>query len=76
MYLEEYGISRAIPDLRKIVGTKIWEVRILGNENIRIFCAGAGEGKVIVLHVFIKKKQKTPIRELNLAIKRLDSVMP
>ena len=76
MYLEEYGISRAIPDLRKVVGTNIWEIRILGKENVRIFCAGIPEGKVAILHIFLKKRQKTPAKEINTALKRLDRMMP
>ena len=52
------------------VGPGLWEVRShLGNRMARIiFCV---EGRIMVLlHGFIKKTQKTPKHELDLAIKR------
>lgn len=36
-YLEEYGLSSVVIDLKKLKGYQFWEARILGKENIRIF---------------------------------------
>lgn len=69
-YVEEYGLNPAIPNIKKIAGTPLWELRILGKDNIRIICVSQPEREIVVLHVFRKKKQKTPINELNIALKR------
>ena len=62
--LEEFGISRDIPNLRKLSGTKLWEYRILGKDNIRLILISIINGRIVVLNIFIKKSQKTSIKEL------------
>ena len=37
-YIEEFGLTPAIPNLRKVIATPLWELRILGKDNVRIFC--------------------------------------
>jgi len=69
-YLKEYGISKSILNLRKVAGTPFWELRILGKDNIRVICASIARSEIIVLHIFIKKQRKTPVKELNIAMKR------
>jgi len=53
----------------------LFEMRLKGQEGIgRVFyCVIVGR-KIIVLHSFIKKSQKTPAKELTLARKRLEEV--
>jgi len=54
------------------LGGGLWEVRsdLAGNRIARVlFCFS--EGKLLVLHGFIKKTQKTPDAELALARKRM-----
>lgn len=53
----------------------LWELRIkAGSDILRIIYTFA-KGKItILLHVFIKKQQKTPVRELEIARKRLKEV--
>ena len=70
-YLEEFGFTTAIPNSRKMTGTPLWEIRILGRDNIRIFYAPVGKDKIVVLHIFSKKKQKTPRKEISTTLKRL-----
>lgn len=56
------------------LGNGLWEVRSrLGNRVARvIFCV---EGSAMVLlHGFIKKTQKTPKQELDLAVKRMNQL--
>ena len=72
-YVEEYGLNPAIPNIKKITGTSLWELRILGRDNIRIICVSKAGRKVKVLHIFRKKKQKTPTGELSVALKRAGS---
>ena len=74
-YVEEYGLSPAIPNIKKITSTPLRELRILGRDNIRIICVSLPDKEVKVLHVFRKKKQKTPTNELNIALKRYREVL-
>lgn len=74
-YVEEYGLSPAIPNIKKITGTSLWELRIIGKDNIRIICMSLPGRNVKVLHLFRKKKQKTPVKEINIASKRQQEVL-
>ena len=67
---EAYGLSAMIPHTKKIASTPLWEIRILGSDNIRIFYVAVKNNRVLVLHGFIKKKQKTPPKEISTALKR------
>jgi phage-related protein len=69
--LMEYGINIGLPHSRKIVGTKLWELRILGESSIRIFYIAMANKTFWLLHGFVKRSQKTPENELKVAIKRL-----
>ena len=74
-YLQEFGLTGSIPNCKKLAGTPLWELRILGRNNIRLLFASAGKGVVMVLHAFSKKSQKTPTKELNLAMKRYQEMI-
>lgn len=62
--IEEFGISRDIPNLRKLSGTKLWEYRILGKDNIRLILVSVINGRIVILNIFVKKSQKTSTKEL------------
>lgn len=66
-----YGLSTALPHLKKLTGSPLWEIRILGQDNIRILYVTIHQDSILLLHGFIKKTQKTPNREINTALKRL-----
>jgi phage-related protein len=54
------------------LGAGLWEVRSsLASDRIArvIFCIGAGQ--MILLHAFVKKTQKTPQTDIDLALKRM-----
>lgn len=68
--LEEYGLSSVIPHVKKLSGTPLWEIRILGQDNIRIIYIYTKNNSILVLHGFIKKTQKTPNKEINIALRR------
>lgn len=58
------------------LGNGLWEVRsTLDSDRIArvIFCMG--DGHMILLHGFIKKSQKTPQADMELALRRLREVM-
>lgn len=69
-YVQEYGLTPAVPNLRKITNTSLWELRVLGRDNVRMFCINLPGKKIKVLHIFKKKKQKTPIKEIKIAVNR------
>ena len=70
--LEEFGILVGPPHSKKVIGTPLWELRILGSDSIRIFYAAVVNRRFLLLHGFQKKKQKTDSREIKTAISRLD----
>jgi len=68
--IKEYGIEAAIPHVKKILNLPLWEIRILGKDNIRVFYVVPYKNTVLVLHGFIKKTQKTPNKEIKIALSR------
>lgn len=69
--LESYGIRLGPPHAKKLVGTDLWELRILGQDNIRIFYIAVTGKNFLLLHGFNKKKQKTDRKEIETALARL-----
>lgn len=61
--------------LSKHIESGLWELRIKsGNDILRIIYTFEKGQVIILLHIFIKKQQKTPIDELDLARKRLKEI--
>lgn len=73
--LAEFNILLRPPLVKKLAGTPLWELRILGKDSIRIFYIAQEHQEFLVLHGFVKKKQKTPAKEIQLALKRLNEHM-
>ena len=71
-FLKENGSSLKMPFAKKI-DKKLWELRTSGKQKVRIIYSIMGN-QVYVVNWFIKKTQKTPIRELKTAIKRLTEI--
>lgn len=70
--LEAFGINVGPTFAKKLIGTEIWELRILGADNIRIFYIVIQGKTFLLLHGFVKKKQKTDRREIKTALSRLN----
>jgi phage-related protein len=69
----QFGWPIGMPVVRKLE-EYLWEIRTrLDNRISRIFIT-IQEGRIILLHGFIKKEQKTPQGDLQLARKRLMDV--
>lgn len=66
----DYQVSYILPHVKKLTGTPFWEIRILGQDNIRVIYICPFKESVLVLHGFIKKKQKTPPKEISTALQR------
>src|SRR5436309_4557228 len=58
------------PHVRHVRG-QIWEIRLKGKAGIaRALYATATEQRVVILRAFVKKTEKTPAGEIELALKR------
>ena len=68
--LAEFGLTRDNPALRKLTGTLFWEIRILGKDSTRIICVVIIKNNISLLHIFKKKSDKTPLKEIQIATKR------
>lgn len=68
--IKVYGLSSILPHVKKLSGTLFWEIRILGRDNIRGIYICPFKETVLVLHGFVKKKQKTPPKEMSTALQR------
>lgn len=68
--IEEYGPNLGKP-YTDAFGDGLFEVRAKGQEGIgrSLFCYAKGR-KIIILHSFIKKTQKTPKRDIDIALER------
>lgn len=69
--LEEFGIKLNAPHVKKLTGTPLWELRILGSDSIRILYITRTQKRFLLIHAFKKKTQKTDKREIKVAIDRL-----
>ncbi|UMZ74745.1 type II toxin-antitoxin system RelE/ParE family toxin [Natranaerofaba carboxydovora] len=70
--LQTFGISLGMPHLRKIKNTELWELRIIhGNNIFRILFKDLDKSTYLLLHGFQKKQDKTPKKEIDIALKRL-----
>lgn len=70
--LEKFGNLLGMPHSKRI-GPNIYELRIRGKEEIRIFYTFK-KNNIYLLHAFQKKTQKIPRKEFETAIKRLDLI--
>jgi phage-related protein len=72
--MEVYGPDLGMPHTRAM-GEGLFELRLKAREGIaRVFyCTMIGR-KIIILHQFIKKSDKTPSKELVLARRRMKEV--
>lgn len=62
----DYGFQLTIHDLKKLT-RNLWELRV--NRYRLLF--GMVNNEVIIVHIFLKKTQKTPKKEIELAKRRL-----
>lgn len=69
-----FGPNLGMPFTRSM-GQGLFEIRARGKEGIgRAFFCTVVERKIVILHAYLKKSQKTPARELEVARKRLADV--
>jgi phage-related protein len=69
-----HGANLGMPHTRAM-GNGLFELRLKGKEGIaRIFYCTVIRHEILMLHLFVKKTEKTPKHELELAKKRLKEV--
>lgn len=72
--MEVFGPNLGMPFTRSM-GKGLFEIRARGKEGIgRIFFCTVVDQRIIILHAFIKKSQKTPKKELEIARRRMNDV--
>jgi len=71
--LTKHGMNLPQPYLKRLAGTKnLWELRIaFGGKAYRIFLSPIPPKRNILLHAIVKKKQKTPTKDIETAENRL-----
>jgi phage-related protein len=71
LLIEQKGLERVgEPHVKHIEG-RLWEMRMTGKSGIsRAIYVTAVSQRVVILRVFIKKTEKTPRREIDLALVR------
>ncbi len=70
------GLDRVgAPHVRHLAGA-LWEMRLRGKDGIaRALYVTVWDRRVVVVRAFVKKTQKTPRREIDLALRRAREVL-
>ena len=74
--IETLGLPRvSLPHVRHLQGP-LWEMRMKGRDGIaRAIYVTVSGMRVVVVRVFVKKTQKTPRREIELALERAQEIL-
>jgi len=75
--VEAVGLERiGAPHVKHLQG-KLWEMRLTGRDGIAraIYVTATGR-RIVVVHAFVKKSQKTPRAALELAEQRAKEIQP
>jgi len=67
--LEQFGEKLGPPHTKKI-STRLFELRIPGRQEVRIFYSFY-KSRIFLLHGFVKKSQKIPRKEIQIAFQKL-----
>ncbi|MGH9470188.1 MAG: type II toxin-antitoxin system RelE/ParE family toxin [Terriglobia bacterium] len=75
LLIEEMGLEHVgEPHVKHIEG-RLWEMRLKGRSGIsRALYVTATGRRVVIVRVFVKKTEKTPLREIELALARAKTV--
>lgn len=74
--IESHGLTLLREPYVKHLEGPVWEMRMKGRDGIASAAYVTASGKrVVVVHVFVKKTQKTPRREIDYALKRAREVV-
>jgi phage-related protein len=72
----QYGLLNVPRDWIKPLDGKLWELRVSGKDGIAraVYIILEGQ-RIVIVRIFVKKTQKTPHRELELARKRAEEFL-
>ena len=73
--IQSHGLERVREPYVKHLEGPLWEMRMKGRSGIAraVYVTATGK-RVVVVHVFVKKTQKTPRREIEIALRRAKEV--
>ena len=75
--IQSHGLERMREPHVKHLEGPLWEMRMKGKDGIsRAMYVTARGRRVVVVRVFVKKTQKTPRREIDLALERAKEINP
>jgi phage-related protein len=73
--IESHGLEHVREPYVKHLEGRVWEMRMKGRDGIaRAAYVTATGRRVVIVHIFPKKTQKTPRREIDIALKRAKEV--
>jgi phage-related protein len=73
--IETDGLPKVREPYVKHLEGNLWEMRMIGRDGIaRAAYVTASGYRVVVVHVFVKKTEKTPRREIETALRRAKEV--
>ena len=76
MLIESHGLERVHEPHVKHLDERIWEIRMTGRDGIaRALYVTATRKRVVVVHVSVKKTQKVPRHDIELAKQRAKEVV-
>lgn len=75
LLIETHGLERVRAPHVKHLDDRLWEIRMHGRDGISraIYVTASGK-RVVVVRVFVKKSEKTPHQELEIARQRAKDV--
>ncbi|HWG22228.1 MAG TPA: type II toxin-antitoxin system RelE/ParE family toxin [Terracidiphilus sp.] len=74
--IEEMGLERVGEPHVKHLDGRLWEIRLSGKSGIsRALYVVVTPRRVVIVRVFVKKTQKTPRHEIDLALSRARAVL-
>lgn len=69
--LKEYGLTLLSTSKVKKINKNLYELRIKTSVQIRLIFVFINPDIFLIVHGFVKKTNKTPIKEINLALGRM-----
>ena len=73
--IEEMGLEHVGEPHVKHIEAHLWEIRLKGRSGIsRALYVTAAKRRVVIVRVFVKKTEKTPRREIDLALARAKTI--
>lgn len=73
--LETWGPQRVGMPYTRPLGDRLWEIRVSGKAGIgRVVYIVVRDRRLVVLHAFTKKTEKTPRRNIEIALQRAKEI--